>query len=351
MESIYYVMSWLCHRKCTHCYDERFRPYHGEELERVLSEAMTNAPRVIANLPARMTYLDRNDPDGRGGFKEKIGRIILAGGEVLLQQVREAVLYPTMAQLVEKYRAQGGVKLIIQTTGDQLSPCVIEELLKLGVWMISVSGIDAYHLGLETEVSRDAVQSRLKGMLETAGLKHFQEGRDSWNCSIDSGPWYSFWGATPGSWIGKLWPRGRAMENELSTAGMADNFCNAWSGGLNFLQAGYSGSEVSIDPQGNVYPCCIKTRRPLGSLLDASLDEILQSVAGNSVYAAISSGHPERMGIQYGWTEEKFLEMSATRLPSGQTYRNLCMGCDRFHEEVLSAAKVCGFHHSAVIGV
>ena len=36
MESIYYVMSWLCHRTCRHCYEDRFRPYYGEDLERVL---------------------------------------------------------------------------------------------------------------------------------------------------------------------------------------------------------------------------------------------------------------------------------------------------------------------------
>jgi hypothetical protein len=24
LESIYYVVSWLCHRQCPHCYEERF---------------------------------------------------------------------------------------------------------------------------------------------------------------------------------------------------------------------------------------------------------------------------------------------------------------------------------------
>ncbi len=47
---------------------------------------------------------------------------------------------------------------------------------------------------------------------------------------------------------------------------------------------------------------------------------------GNSVYEAISMGHPERMDIQHGWSVETFLEKSTTRLASG---------CDRFHEEVL----------------
>ena len=335
MESIYYVMSWLCHRQCPHCYDERFRPYRGEELERVLAEAVTHSPRIIANLPSRMTYLDRNDPDGLGGYKEKIGRIILAGGEILLEQVRELVLYPALAQLTEKFRAQGGVKLIIQTTGEPLTPRIIEELLQRGVWMISVSGIDAYHQGLETESSRNTLQSRLKTMLEAAGIKQFQDGRDSWGDSIEAGPWYSFWGATPGSWIGKLWPRGRALTNELSTSGVDDNFCSAWSGGLNFLATEYSGSEVAIGPNGTLYPCCIKTRMELGNVAANPLLEILNSVKGNPVYEAISSGQPERMGIEHGWSEETFLQKSILQLPSGRSYQNHCIGCARFHEEVL----------------
>src|SRR2546427_8719197 len=51
----------------------------------------------------------------------------------------------------------------------------------------------------------------------------------------------------------------------------------------------------SIDPAGNVYPCCIKTKAPVGNLLERKLDEILDSLVGNPVYEAISMGHPERM--------------------------------------------------------
>jgi hypothetical protein len=339
MESIYYVMSWLCHRNCQHCYEERFRPYHDEELERVVAEARSNFPRIVANLPGRLTYLDLSDPDDCGGFREKIGRVILAGGEILLDPIRETVLYHAITLLREKYRAQGGVKIVVQTTGDVLSRRILHELLDLGVWMVSISGMDAYHQGLETEQARDALRGKLTAMFESSGMQAFDTDRDSWGGGVESGPWYHFFGATPESWIGKLWPRGRAHANELSQAGIADNFCNAWSGGLNFLRTSHSGSEVSIEPNGNVYPCCIKTRQPVGSLLDAPLDEILQSLTGNPVYEAISSGHPERMGIQRGWTEERFLAASTTRLPSGRIYRNLCVGCDRFHEQVLSGCK------------
>jgi hypothetical protein len=144
MESIYYVMSWACHRSCEHCYEERFHPYRGEELRRVVAEARTNVPRIIDNLPERMTYLDLADPDGCGGFREKAGRIILAGGEILLEAVRQPVLYPAIKMIRAKYRDQGGVKVIVQTTGDILCQRILWELLDRGVWMISVSGIDAW---------------------------------------------------------------------------------------------------------------------------------------------------------------------------------------------------------------
>lgn len=336
MESIYYVMSWLCHRMCEHCYEDRFRPYYGADLERVVAEARDAFPRIIANLPDPMTYRDLADPDGAGGFRQKIGRVILAGGEILLDAVREPVLYPAIALLHERYRAQGGVKVIIQTTGDILTVRVLRELLDRGVWMVSVSGLDSFHAGLEEQQARDALQARLTAMFDGAGMRPTEP--ETMGADIATGPYYQFFGATPDSWIGKLWPRGRAQANELSRATIADNFCNGWSGGLNFLQPGYSGSEVSIEPNGNVYPCCIKTRRPIGNLLHQRLEDILAGLAGNPVYEAISMGHPERMGIQHGWSVEKFLEKSTVRLPSGRLYQNLCAGCDRFHDDVLGTA-------------
>ena len=96
MESIYFVITWLCHRKCPHCYEDRFQPYYGEDLRRVVEESAANVPRIIANLPERMTFRDLADAGDTGEFLEKRGRIILAGGEVLLDPIREPVLYPAI---------------------------------------------------------------------------------------------------------------------------------------------------------------------------------------------------------------------------------------------------------------
>jgi hypothetical protein len=198
--------------------------------------------------------------------------------------------------------------------------------------------MDAFHEGFETEAARDKLKRKLTEMFEARGMQ--PSGRLGAR-PVDEAlgmPTFSFFGATPDSWIGPIWPRGRAHENELSTATLANNFCNAWSGGLNFLQYRHSGSEVSIEPNGNVYPCCLKTRAPVGSVAERPLEEILEGRIGNPVYEAISMGHPERMGLAHGWTVEKFLEKSRVTLPSGRVYQNLCVGCDRFHEEVLSSA-------------
>jgi hypothetical protein len=155
----------------------------------------------------------------------------------------------------------------------------------------------------------------------------------------EEGPVYGFFGATPESWIGKLWPRGRAWANGLSTAGLADNFCARWSGGLNFLRHGEAGSEVSIAPDGAVYPCCLKTKLAIGSLLEESLIDILDGLAGDPVYQAIDAGQPQRMGMSLGWSEAVFLAKSHTVTPQGRPYANLCIGCDRFHEEVLATRR------------
>jgi hypothetical protein len=326
MESIYYVLCWHCHRRCKHCYEERFRPYVRDELAAVVAEAVRNAPRIIANLPARLSYVE----DG----VERAGRIILSGGDVLTEPVRERVLYPTLQAIRDKYREQGGVRVIVQTTGDLLTPKILDELLALGVNTISVAGMDDYHVGMEGD-KRQKLIDKLLAMFQAAGLQNsalFAARR-----LVDgTGPaYFNMFGATEDAWIGKLWPRGRAWQNGLSTATLEDNFCNAWSGGLNFLNHGQAGSEVSIDPTGDVYPCCLKTAHPLGNLTEEPLLEILDHLASQPAIQAINAGAPEKMGLAHGWSEARFLEASHTTSPDGRPYQNLCIGCDRFHEEVL----------------
>ena len=335
MESLYYVLSHVCHRRCVHCYDDRFRPYTGAALAAQLDQARADLASIIPNLPARMTYLDRSDVQPDGSLPEKVGRIILAGGELLHPALLEPITYRAIASLSERYRGAGGVRLIVQTTGDLVTLPIVEKLLQLGVWMISVSGLDDYHVGMEGEGKKTQLRNQLEQMFGAVGMhpSGWQASTQPWN--QEDGPVYSFFGATEDSWIGKLWPRGRAWQNGLSRATLADNFCNRWSGGLGFLAHRYDGSEVSIEPGGDVFPCCLKTKRPLGNLREEPLVEILESLQGDPVFTAIHQGQPQRMGLSHGWTEAQFLAASRTVTPGGLPYANLCIGCDRFHDEVL----------------
>jgi hypothetical protein len=305
-------------------------------LEEVVREAERNAPRIVAHFPARMTYLDRSDPQPGGTLPERTGRIILSGGELLLPALRERVAYPLLEQIAARYREAGGVRLILQTTGDLVDDEVVGALLARGVWMISVASIDDYHVGLEGEAKQRAFVADRTRLFESHGMRPSGHTAGAQRIFDEPGPVFGFFGATPDSWIGKLWPRGRAWQNGLSTATLADDFCNRWSGGLGFLEHRYSGSEVSVEPDGNVYPCCIKTKLPIGNLLDDELIDILEALRGDPVYEAINAGAPARMGLAHGWSEATFVAKSCTRTPQGRAYQNLCIGCDRFHEEVLA---------------
>jgi hypothetical protein len=334
LESIYYVVSWLCHRQCPHCYEERFRPYHGAELNAVTAEARANFERIIQHFPDTMLYRVPEEATADGTVPTRTGRIILSGGEVLVPQTRESVLYPAIECIVEKYHSVGGVNVVVQTTGDLVTKRIVNELLARGVWMISVSGMDDFHEGF-TPARREQLAEKLVAIFEKAGMKRSGLHTNERKWTDEPGPVFNFFGATPDAWIGKIWPRGRAWKNNLSRATLADNFCNAWSGGLNFLNLGLAGSEVSVEPNGNVYPCCMKTKFPIGNLVEEPLLDILRSLVGHPVFEAISMGHPERMGISYGWSADLFLSRSRTTTPGGQLYQNLCIGCDRFQAEVL----------------
>jgi hypothetical protein len=336
MESIYYVMAWACHRRCKHCYEERFRPYVRGALDTVVAEAERNFPRIVDHFPERMTYIDLADtPDAHGQYPHKTGRVVLSGGESLLDAVRDSVTYPVIERLQRRYAHQGGVKVVVQTTGDLLTDRIVGELLERGTYMISVASVDDFHVGLEGEAKQRAFTDRLSELFQRHGMRPSGLQATTRNWHEEQGPLYSFFGATPDSWIGKLWPRGRAWRNNLPRATLSDNFCNRWSGGLNFLRHAYNGSEVSVEPDGSVYPCCVKTALPLGNLCEEPLIEILDSLVGVPAYEAITMGHPERMGLAQGWSEEDFNAASRTTLPDGRPYQNLCIGCDRFHEQVL----------------
>jgi sulfatase maturation enzyme AslB (radical SAM superfamily) len=87
---------------------------------------------------------------------------------------------------------------------------------------------------------------------------------------------------------------------------------------------------VAIEPDGSVYPCCLKTKSALGNLTEERLQDILQSLKGNRAFEAINAGDPEAMGLDWGWGRGDFARASQTSDPAGRSFANLCIGCDAF---------------------
>lgn len=336
MQAIYWVLTWACHRKCKHCYDDRFRPYVRDALTEVVGEGQRAFHKVIANLPDDLSWVDDK------GARDRT-LLVLAGGELLIDGVREELFYPVLEALQQKY-GDRTPKISIQTTGDVLTPSILDECLARGVESIAIASIDDYHVGMQGD-KKFAFMERIRELMSSRGVREVSLGGakdkrlkepDLTTNQKKTGPTFLFFGAQEDLWIGELWPRGRALSNGLSKAGYDVNFCARWSGAQNFLHIGRAGSEVAIEPDGSIYPCCLKTKAPLGNLTEESLASILTSVAALPAIQALNDGDPERMGEADGWSRELFQTNSRAKDGLGQDIANMCLGCDRFFEHTLS---------------
>nr|WP_070961490.1 radical SAM/SPASM domain-containing protein [Hyphomonas sp. Mor2] len=337
MQAIYWVLTWACHRKCKHCYDDRFRPYVRDALSEVVAEGQTAYQKVIEHLPDDMTWLNTET-----GQRERT-LLVMAGGELLIDGVREELFYPAL----DAIRARWGnkaPKISIQTTGDVLTEQILDECLARGVESIAIASIDDYHVGMQGEKKfkfmddiRALMASRSVREVSLGGEKSARlKAPDLSHQPKPGEPTFLFFGAQEDLWIGELWPRGRAWANGLSNAGYDVNFCARWSGARNFLKIGEAGSEVAIEPDGSIYPCCLKTKAPLGSLTEERLEDILDSVAALPAIRALNEGDPERMGEHDGITRAEFKNLSVAKDGKGREMANLCLGCDRYFEARLS---------------
>ena len=331
MQSIYWVLTWACHRKCKHCYDDRFRPYVRGALKEVVGEGQAAYERILANLPDDMSWLDP-----QSGTRQRT-TLILAGGELLIDGVREELFYPVLRAIKARW-GERAPKISMQMTGDVLTPQILDECLALGVEGIAIASIDDFHVGMKGEKKfrfmqdiRDLMASRGVSEVSLGGAKSKKLNMPEQAEKRPDGPTFLFFGAQEDLWIGELWPRGRAWANGLSNAGYDTNFCARWSGGKNFLHLGQAGSEVAIEPDGSIYPCCLKTKAPLGKLTEERLEDILASVAALPAIQAINKGDPEAMSGD----RDAFRTISSATDGAGRTVENMCLGCDRYFEETL----------------
>jgi hypothetical protein len=334
MESIYYVMAWACHRKCKHCYEDRFRPYVRGELEAVVQEAERNFPRIRRQLPERFTYRDLDDPSRMARFLRRRARDPFRR-ESLLDPVRERVTYKVVEATAREVRGAGrreGGRADDRRHPDRCDrrrPPATRRLDDLG--------------GERRRLSR-----RPRRSCETAGVhgqidRAVRAARDAPQRVVGDHAQLAR-GDRAGVQLLRrhaglldrqaVAARPRVAEQLVAGDG-GGQLLQSLVGRTQFSAPSINGSEVSIEPDGAVYPCCIKTKLPIGSLLEDGLIDILESLAGVPAYEAITMGHPERMGVAHGWDEEEFLAQSRTSTPNGTPYQNLCIGCDRFHEQLL----------------
>lgn len=287
MESVYWVITRDCTQQCDHCYissgpGEQSLPERDIEL-------------IVENLP------------------ETVNRVILGGGETL---VVESLLYKALDMLCEKFG--DGAKLMIQTNGDLLNERTVDELLARRICRFDVSSMDDFHRNRRT-------RDELARVFESNGVQFLEFP----NFTDEEGniphAAYSFWGSTPDLWLGGIWPRGRALANNVWTKDPAHNFCGIWSGAAGFLDNGTPQQEVNIRLN-QVFPCCPATLVSLGDVTEEPLLDILDRYRGDPVFEALNRGEPECMGISQGLS----VEFAKTRI---RHLGSCCLWCDEFFEK------------------
>ncbi|MBC7493151.1 MAG: radical SAM/SPASM domain-containing protein, partial [Novosphingobium sp.] len=236
MQSIYWVLSWACHRKCPHCYDDRFRPYVRDALRAVVSEGQAAWPRVLANLPDRMRWVDAKG-------RTQPTTLILAGGELLIDGVREELFYPVLAGIRDRW-GDDGPRISVQTTGDIMTEEHVRQMIARGVSSIAIASIDDFHVGHAGD-GKFRLMDRIRTMMARLGVREVSLGiaqderlNEPKPARPETGPSFLIFGAQPDLWIGELWPRGRAWANGLVQADYETNFCARWSGAKSFLEYG-----------------------------------------------------------------------------------------------------------------
>lgn len=292
MDSIYWVISRDCNQRCAHCYNDSAPGAQGLSRE--------EAAQVVAHFPS---------PD-----EVPVQRIILSGGEPL---VWPELLFTALDHLYARYGER--TMLWVQTNGDLLDESMLRELMDHHVQRIDIASQDSFH----PRSSRDRLAG-LEAMFRGHGFRWAGELEDQGFANRPSTERvYHYWGANPDTWIGPLWPRGRARRHGITKAGPQDRFCDGWSGAKGFLDVHEPGSEVNIQ-LADLYPCCPMTAAPIGTLLEEPLLDILARVGNHPIFQSLNTGNPEAMGaISHGIDE-------ATGCARSDALGNHCLWCDEF---------------------
>ncbi|NDC58333.1 MAG: hypothetical protein EBZ50_05840 [Alphaproteobacteria bacterium] len=97
----------------------------------VIEEGRTAYRAILDNLPDEMSYLDPRAPQPDGTASRRRTLLVMAGGELLLDGVRERLFFPALEAIRERW-GDRGPHISVQTTGDILTPDHIEGMLARG---------------------------------------------------------------------------------------------------------------------------------------------------------------------------------------------------------------------------
>jgi organic radical activating enzyme len=252
---------------------------------------------------------------------EKLGRIILSGGEPLADKKQ---LYLILETLTKKYGKEFNISL--QTNGDLLKPKILDELLEKGVKSFNIASLDRFHkhAGAKLEPLKNLFDSRgLVDVMPYITVGVYEEGKKQ---KIDSN-WitYSYFGANEEMWLGGNWARGRAFEKDLWMQDPLHNFCKIQSGAKNFL-GGHKDviEELSIQLWA-INPCCPGTKKAMGNARKEKITDVLLKVKESPIFQTLNNGEPYKMGKSIGITEAYALER-------GKATQNICLWCDEFFD-------------------
>ncbi|MBW2368094.1 MAG: radical SAM protein [Deltaproteobacteria bacterium] len=304
--SLYWVISHRCNSQCDHCYMDC-----GPGSDAL---SFDEARAVIDNLPDRINY-----------------QIILSGGEVLHPKNRD-LLFFVADGLQKKY---GHRPLAIQTNGDFLNEKIIDDCVHHNITHLSIASMDEHHRSKYGSIreKRRALRSMLKGkglveMHPTPVLTPGKVARRSRLLkavhmvakNIRFKPSFTFWGANEEIWLKGNWARGRALKNGKTLYHSSHNFCNLWSGGLNFLKTGSPLQEVAVQLS-YAFPCCPCSRVALADLREEQLVCALERASRHSMFRAINIGRPylgaSRGGLTPSGAHRRWKEL-----------KNICQMCD-----------------------
>lgn len=330
MESIRYILTPTCGATCARVADQGTNSQRDLH-ESLGMEALRDFEMMLANLPPSMRYTDLRaaSPEIPGG--ERIGRFVLSGCGILADPLLTVLTFPVVDRLVQRYKDQGGVRIVVHSAGADIDGAAIAELSARGVEQFVFSwGEDGEVAGGESVCKRDGVMphSLLRDKLasttpELGGSADGEVGLEDSRRAIHGDP------------HARHSPHDVAIGALLGRFGIPNGFCNSEDGGVNFLRHRYNGSKVLLHSNGDVFQCVKQTSVPLGNLREESLIRILEDLEGMPAFEAISAGRPERMGLSDGWSEERMYEAGRVGHVGSTACIDLCVACQFFHREVL----------------